>query len=73
MSKKRTFRQQPTDEYSSSTPEHLLTQEPVAVYYRQSTQMQVGNISTSIQTIDMVDELERRGWTRDKIILIDDD
>ncbi|MCI0552867.1 MAG: recombinase family protein, partial [Anaerolineae bacterium] len=46
---------------------------PVAVYYRQSTEHQVGNISTAIQTIDMVADLKRRGWPEDKIILIDMD
>jgi hypothetical protein len=46
---------------------------PVAVYYRQSTFAQVGNISTAIQTIDMVAELQRRGWKKDDIVLIDMD
>lgn len=70
---KRTFRPQKTDDNDVTQSEQQLTQTPVAVYYRQSTIAQVGNISTTIQTIDMVDELERRGWQRDKIILIDDD
>jgi hypothetical protein len=70
---KRTFRPQKAEKYDTPYSEQLLTQEPVAVYYRQSTTAQVGNISTTIQTVDMVDELVRRGWQRDKIILIDDD
>jgi DNA invertase Pin-like site-specific DNA recombinase len=46
---------------------------PVAVYYRQSTIAQVGNISTSIQTIDIPAILRTKGWAEDKIILIDAD
>ena len=46
---------------------------PVAVYYRQSTEGQIGNISTSIQTVDMVSYLMKRGWDEDNIILIDMD
>lgn len=46
---------------------------PVAAYYRQSTIAQVGNISTTIQTVDMVEKLKRYGWPEDKIILIDMD
>lgn len=51
----------------------LPTNQPIAVYYRQSTQAQVGNVSTSMQTVDMPDYLVQRGWTRDQIILIDTD
>jgi hypothetical protein len=50
-----------------------VTQRPVAVYYRQSTAAQIGNVSTSIQTIDMVEEMKRRGWSDDNIILLDMD
>ncbi|MBN1991934.1 MAG: recombinase family protein [Anaerolineae bacterium] len=50
-------------------PLHL----PVAVYYRQSTEAQIGNISTTIQTVDMVELLKGRGWAKDKIIMIDMD
>jgi DNA invertase Pin-like site-specific DNA recombinase len=46
---------------------------PVAVYYRQSTVSQVGNISTLIQTVDMVEYLKSRGWPYESIILIDMD
>jgi len=46
---------------------------PVAAYYRQSTTAQVGNVSTDIQTIDLVHWLESRGWSKEKIILIDTD
>lgn len=40
---------------------------PVAAYYRQSTTAQVGNISTDIQTIDLVRWLERRGWSKRRL------
>jgi len=46
---------------------------PVAVYYRQSTDAQIGNVSTAMQTIDMVTYLEGRGWNKDKILMIDMD
>lgn len=45
----------------------------VANYYRQSTFHQVGNQSTSMQTVDMVDYLKRLGWVEDNIIMIDMD
>lgn len=46
---------------------------PVAVYYRQSTDAQIGNVSTAMQTIDMVTYLQGRGWNKDKILMIDMD
>jgi DNA invertase Pin-like site-specific DNA recombinase len=46
---------------------------PVAVYYRQSSEGQIGNISTTLQTVDMVEHLMRRGWQREQIIMIDMD
>lgn len=73
MSKSR-YRPEPPEELN---PVYAATQlpveSPVAVYYRQSTLEQVGNISTSIQTVDMVEHLKQRGWTIDDIILIDMD
>jgi hypothetical protein len=45
----------------------------VAVYYRQSTLAQVGNVSTAIQTVDMVDYCERLGWKPSQVVLIDMD
>ena len=51
----------------------LPTDDPVAVYYRQSTDAQVGNISTSIQTIDMVSYLKNQGWDETDVYLIDMD
>ena len=46
---------------------------PVAVYYRQSSDAQIGNISTTLQTVDMVEHLVAQGWTRERIIMIDMD
>jgi DNA invertase Pin-like site-specific DNA recombinase len=46
---------------------------PVAVYYRQSTEGQIGNISTTLQTVDMVEHLMAQGWQREQIIMIDMD
>jgi DNA invertase Pin-like site-specific DNA recombinase len=71
MSRK-TFRPQTLENDYGQDEKWLITQ-PIAVYYRQSTTAQVGNLSTSIQTLDMVKELERRGWRKEDIILIDDD
>lgn len=45
----------------------------VANYYRQSTDEQVGNISTTIQTVDMPVYLQRLGWDQSKIRMIDMD
>ena len=59
------------DRLTSSTtlPTHL----PIAIYYRQSTEAQIGNISTTLQTVDMVKYLQQQGWASDKIIMIDRD
>ena len=46
---------------------------PVAVYYRQSSEGQIGNINTTLQTVDMVEHLMKQGWVRDQIIMIDMD
>jgi hypothetical protein len=46
---------------------------PVAVYYRQSTDAQIGNISTTLQTVDMVEHLIKYGWLREQILMIDMD
>lgn len=58
-----------------SSPElyDLPTHIPVAVYYRQSSDAQIGNISTSMQQIDLVEDMKRRGWNEDEILLIDMD
>jgi DNA invertase Pin-like site-specific DNA recombinase len=54
---------------STTLPTHL----PIAIYYRQSTEAQIGNISTTLQTVDMVKYLQQQGWESDKIIMIDRD
>jgi len=46
---------------------------PVSVYYRQSSEGQIGNISTTLQTVDMVEHLMRQGWQREQINMIDMD
>jgi DNA invertase Pin-like site-specific DNA recombinase len=46
---------------------------PVAVYYRQSSDAQIGNISTTLQTVDMVEHLIQQGWVRENVIMIDMD
>lgn len=51
----------------------LPTGMPIAIYYRQSTDAQVGNISTTIQTVDMVNYLKTLGWSDENIIMIDMD
>src|SRR5689334_10572430 len=45
----------------------------IAVYYRQSTLAQIGNVSTAIQTVDMPVYATRMGWEQSKILLIDMD
>lgn len=45
----------------------------VAVYYRQSSEGQVGNISTTLQTVDMVEHLVQLGWKPESILMIDMD
>ena len=46
---------------------------PVSVYYRQSSEGQIGNISTTLQTVDMVEHLMTQGWQREQIHMIDMD
>jgi hypothetical protein len=46
---------------------------PVSVYYRQSSEGQIGNISTTLQTVDMVEHLIKQGWQREQIHMIDMD
>ena len=58
---------------ATDTLSALPTDRPIAVYYRQSTKSQIGNISTSIRTVDMVEHLKGRGWSEDDIIMIDMD
>jgi len=60
----------PIDPYKSQP---LPLGRPIAVYYRQSSDGQVGNVSTTLQTVDMVEHLIRQGWNRDSVLMIDSD
>lgn len=51
----------------------LPVERPSAIYYRQSTDAQIGNINTTLQTVDMFEHLVRQGWARDSILMIDMD
>ncbi|MHB8626108.1 MAG: recombinase family protein [Aggregatilineales bacterium] len=73
MSKQRFKQHQPQSALQLTAEGHLPTDQPIAVYYRQSSDVQVGNISTAIQTVDMVAHLKQRGWAEGDIYLIDMD
>src|SRR5690606_35768480 len=60
----------PKDPYKNDPPP---VDRPVAVYYRQSSEGQIGNISTTLQTVNMVEHLESVGWMREQIEMIDMD
>jgi hypothetical protein len=53
--------------------QRLSKDRPAAVYYRQSSGVQHGNISTTLQTVDMVEHLIQYGWLREQIFMIDMD
>ncbi len=72
MSRRR-FQPQAKAETTGAAPSPLPTDKPIAVYYRQSTTAQVGNISTAIQKIDMVEHVGKLGWSEENIWLIDTD
>lgn len=62
------------DQQSQLTTEtRLPTNQPIAIYYRQSTEAQIGNISTTLQTVDMFKYLKQQGWNDENIIMIDMD
>jgi hypothetical protein len=46
---------------------------PAAVYYRQSSEHQIGNISTTLQTVDMIERVLKQGWVRENVYMIDMD
>ena len=46
---------------------------PAAIYYRQSSEGQVGNINTTLQTVDMFEHLCVKGWAHESIEMIDMD
>ncbi|MCB9451470.1 MAG: recombinase family protein [Anaerolineaceae bacterium] len=60
----------PVDPYRAAP---LPVNRPAAVYYRQSSEAQIGNISTTLQTVDMIAHLMKLGWVRDNIYMIDMD
>lgn len=60
----------PADPYRSDA---LPTDRPAAIYYRQSSDAQIGNINTTLQTVDMFEHLLRQGWAKDSIAMIDMD
>ncbi|MBK8033787.1 MAG: recombinase family protein [Chloroflexi bacterium] len=70
---RRFLKSQQNEQSSINNASHLPIDDQVAVYYRQSTDAQVGNISTDIQTIDMALYLQQQGWKQDDIVLIDMD
>ncbi|MEZ4678183.1 MAG: recombinase family protein [Caldilineaceae bacterium] len=61
------------EQHALTTETKLPTHLPIAIYYRQSTEAQIGNVSTTIQTVDMVEYLKHRGWAEENIIMIDMD
>src|SRR5688572_18219570 len=53
--------------------EGLPTDRPVGLYYRQSSEGSIGNVYTTIQTVDMFQKLILMGWGEEQIKLIDID
>lgn len=72
MPAKRTYKPQPIAE-TQTIPGALPLDRGVAVYYRQSSMKQVGNISTDMQQIDLPRYVKSLGWSEDQITLIDED
>src|SRR4051812_17660282 len=72
---RRVYKQQKTKSETEKLPLGYspLTEKPIAVYYRQSTQAQVGNISTAMQKEDLPALAVRMGWKSESVILIDTD
>ena len=62
----------PTEE-TAQHRDGLPLKQKVGLYYRQSSEGQIGNVSTTIQTVDMHQNLQRMGWSPGNIILIDVD
>ncbi|GIL14742.1 MAG: hypothetical protein BroJett038_34620 [Chloroflexota bacterium] len=72
MPAKRTYQAQHKSE-TPAIPGALPLDRGVAVYYRQSSMKQVGNISTDMQQIDLPRYVKSLGWQEDQITLIDED
>ncbi|MCK6580684.1 MAG: recombinase family protein [Anaerolineae bacterium] len=62
--------EQPIDPYKAQP---LPLGRPAAVYYRQSSEGQIGNIMTTLQTIDMIEHLLHQGYVRENVAMIDAD
>jgi DNA invertase Pin-like site-specific DNA recombinase len=62
--------EEPIDPYKAQP---LPLGRPAAVYYRQSSEGQIGNVMTTLQTIDMIEHLLDRGWVRENVHMIDAD
>ncbi len=72
MPAKRTYQPQRTAE-NPTIPGILPLDRAVAVYYRQSSLKQVGNISTDMQQIDLPRYAKSLGWEENQILLVDED
>jgi hypothetical protein len=71
MSKK--YRAKPEEVTDPYALNRLPLDRPIAVYYRQSSDSQIGNVSTAMQQVDLPNYLAGLGWQRDKITLFDED
>ncbi len=69
----RKYKRPEQDPYDLYRADPLPVERPAAIYYRQSTDAQIGNISTTLQTVDLFEHLVRLGWARDAIHMIDMD
>lgn len=67
------YKPQSNDASIPLLPGALPLDRPIAVYYRQSSMAQVGNISTDMQQIDLPRYVTTLGWQANTIILIDED
>jgi hypothetical protein len=72
MPAKRKYQPQ-SENAKPSMPGAMPLDRDIAVYYRQSSMAQVGNISTDMQQIDLPKYAQSLGWGDNRIILIDDD
>src|SRR5258706_6304634 len=62
-----------TPKQQKQSSNQLPTDKRIAVYYRQSTMAQVGNVSTTMQQVNLPAYIQIIGWSEDKITLIDED
>lgn len=61
--------EQPINPYMQQLP----VDRPAVVYYRQSSEHQIENISTTLQTVDMIERVLKQGWVRENVYMIDMD